>query len=495
MFESLELDHKLDKATFDAEEPKLRGALLDAQFDLLEKAESPVIVLLSGTDILGRAAAMKRLYGWLDSRHLRGFALKAPSDEESQRPPMWRFWRALPPKGRIGVFLGSWYEHPAAAYFLGRISHADYQVHIQEVCRFEQMLANEGALLLKFIFFLPKKDQIKHAKRLAEDPTVAWKLGDEEREIVKHVAKRYEDAMEILHELVQATSTGHAPWIGLPSRDPRYRDFTLGTTLAEAIRERLAHPAKQVVTAAPRRKTKIEEPTILNTLDLSQALERDDYRSRLRKAQSRLSQLTLKKKFEKRALVAVFEGNDAAGKGGSVRRVIQALDPRMLRVIPIAAPSDEEKAQPYLWRFWRHVPGRGEVAIFDRSWYGRVLVERIEGFAPRDDWMRAYSEIRDFEAELCDHGIIVQKFWLAIDKKEQLRRFKEREKVGFKRYKITEEDWRNRKKWDAYADAVCDMIDRTSTPAAPWTVVEANDKYFARIKVLETLTKRLKAEL
>ena len=495
MFESLELDHKLDKARFDEEEPALRGALLDAQFDLLESKAFPVIVLLSGTDILGRAAALKRLYGWLDSRHLRGFALREPSDEEAQRPRMWRFWRALPPRGRIGLFLGSWYERPAADYFLGRISHADFQVRIQEICRFEQMLANERALLLKFVFFLPKKDQLEHSKRLAKDPTVAWKAGGQEREIAKHVAKRYEDTMHTIEELVQETSTGYGPWIGLPSRDPRYRDFTIGTTLAEAIRVRLARPAKQVVTAAPVRKAKIERPTILNTLDLSQALSRDDYRSRLKKAQKRLSRLIQSKKFEKRALVAVFEGNDAAGKGGSIRRVIQALDPRMLRVIPIAAPSDEEKAQPYLWRFWRHVPGRGEVAIFDRSWYGRVLVERIEGFASRDDWMRAFGEIRDFEDELTQHGIIVHKFWLAIDKKEQLRRFKEREKVGFKRYKITEEDWRNRKKWDAYADAVCDMVDRTSTAEAPWTVVEANDKYFARIKVLETLNKRLKAEL
>ncbi len=495
MFDSLELDHVIDKATFDAEAPKLRGALLDVQFDLLDSKEFPVIVLLSGANVLGRAAAMKRLYGWLDSRHLRGFALKVPSDEESQRPRMWRFWRALPPKGRIGLFLGSWYELPAAAYFLGQISHADFKVRIQEICRFEQMLANEGALLLKFMFFLPKKDELEQSKRLAKDPTVAWKVGDEERDIVKHFVKRYEDAMRTIEELVQETSTGHGPWIGLPSRDPRYRDFTIGTTLAEAIRERLAYPAKQVVTAAPPRKTKIEGPTILNTLDLGQALERDVYRSRLKKAQSRLTRRTHSKKFEKRALVVVFEGNDAAGKGGSIRRVIQALDPRMLRVIPIAAPSDEEKSQPYLWRFWRHVPGRGEVAIFDRSWYGRVLVERIEGFASREDWMRAYGEIRDFEAELCHHGIIVQKFWLAIDKKEQLRRFKEREKVGFKRYKITEEDWRNRKKWDAYADAVCDMVDRTSTTEAPWTLVEANDKYFARIKVLETLTKRLKDEL
>ena len=247
MFESVLLKHKVDKETFDAEEPELRGALLDAQFDLLDSKEFPVIVLLSGTDILGRAAAMKRLYGWMDSRHLHAFALKAPSDEEAQRPRMWRFWRALPPKGQIGVFLGSWYERPTAAYVLGHISHADYQVHIQEICRFEQMLANEGALLLKFMLVLPEKQQRKHNRRLAKDPTVAWKLGDDQRRIVKHVDKHYEDAMETLEAMVRATSTGHAPWIALSSRDARYRDLTIGQTLVGIGRGGIGHQPNRLL--------------------------------------------------------------------------------------------------------------------------------------------------------------------------------------------------------------------------------------------------------
>jgi len=234
---------------------------------------------------------------------------------------------------------------------------------------------------------------------------------------------------------------------------------------------------------------------ILSTLDLSQSLDSEDYKGQLKKEQERLTALTLGKKFENRALVAVFEGNDAAGKGGAIRRVFQALDPRMSRIIPIAAPSDEAKAQPYLWRFWRHIPPKGHTTIFDRTWYGRVLVERVEKFASKQDWMRAYGEIRSFEEELAAYGIIVVKFWLAIDKKEQLRRFKEREKVGYKRYKITEEDWRNRRKWNVYADAVHDMVERTSTKYAPWTLIEANDKFFARVKVLKTINDRLEAEL
>ena len=191
----------------------------------------------------------------------------------------------------------------------------------------------------------------------------------------------------------------------------------------------------------------------------------------------------------------MFEGNDAAGKGGALRRITSALDARAYHNVPVAAPTEEERAQPYLWRFWRHVPRRGRFIFFDRSWYGRVLVERVEGFCAEADWMRAYTEINDFEAALVRHGIVVVKFWLAISKEEQLKRFKQREKIAFKRFKITEEDWRNRKKWDAYEAAVCDMVDRTSTSLAPWTLVEANNKYYARLKVLKTVTRAVEDAL
>jgi polyphosphate kinase 2 (PPK2 family) len=199
------------------------------------------------------------------------------------------------------------------------------------------------------------------------------------------------------------------------------------------------------------------------------------------------------KRMRGHALMVVFEGNDAAGKGGAIRRVTGALDPRQYRTVPIAAPTEEERAQPYLWRFWRHVPGRGQFTIFDRSWYGRVLVERVEGFCSQADWLRAYGEINDFEEQLHNYGIVLVKFWLSIDKDTQMQRFKEREEVSFKRYKITEEDWRNRDKWDHYVDAVDDMVDRTSTEIAPWTLVEANDKRYARVKVLRTINEALEA--
>ncbi|MDJ0944949.1 MAG: polyphosphate:AMP phosphotransferase [Kiloniellales bacterium] len=495
MFESLELAHEIGKAEYEAEEPLLRGRLIDAQFDLLESGDFPVILLLSGIDVLGRSAAAKQLLSWMDSRHIWPYAEMRPSEEERDRPRLWRFWRALPPKGRIGIFLNAWYDGPMRDYFLGRIGRGRFRDRIEEGLRFERLLAQDGALILKAFLFLPKKQSLKEHKKLKKAGTAAWKLSEDEAELGKAFAKRYDEAIEIIEGLVSATSAAHAPWIPIASADARYRDLTLGRTLADAVRERLAGAAPAIPSIGTSTLGSGSGPNILDSLDLGRALERDDYRARLKEEQRRLTALTLGRKFESRALVAVFEGNDAAGKGGSIRRVVQALDPRLTRVISVAAPSDEEKAQPYLWRFWRHVPRHGRITVFDRSWYGRVLVERIEGFASRHDWMRAYDEIRFFEEELTEAGIVVVKFWLAIDKKEQLRRFKEREKIGYKRYKITEEDWRNRKKWNAYRQAVHDMVDRTSTTAAPWTLVEANDKYHARVKVVKTLADRLKAEL
>jgi polyphosphate kinase 2 (PPK2 family) len=224
-------------------------------------------------------------------------------------------------------------------------------------------------------------------------------------------------------------------------------------------------------------------------------MTKEGYVKELAKWQGRLAMASRDPRFKSLSVVAAFEGNDAAGKGGAIRRVTAALDARLYSNIPVAAPTEEERAQPYLWRFWRHIPRHGRFAFFDRSWYGRVLVERVERFAAEADWQRAYSEINEFEQALARHGIVLVKFWLAISKEEQYRRFKQREKVAFKQFKITAEDWRNRKKWDAYERAVCDMVDRTSTSLAPWTLVEANNKYHARIKVLKTLCRALENAL
>jgi polyphosphate kinase 2 (PPK2 family) len=235
--------------------------------------------------------------------------------------------------------------------------------------------------------------------------------------------------------------------------------------------------------------------TILKSLDLGQSLKKADYERELEKLQGRLNLLTRHKAFREHNVVLVFEGVDAAGKGGAIRRITQSIDARLCHINPVAAPTEEERAQPYLWRFWRNLPRRGRFTIFDRSWYGRVLVERVEGFCTEADWMRAYGEINDFEEQIAASGGIVLKFWLSISMEEQLRRFEERQNSPFKRFKITPDDWRNRSKWDAYQEATCEMLDRTSTEIAPWTLVESEDKYFGRIKILKTLCRGIEARL
>ena len=262
------------------------------------------------------------------------------------------------------------------------------------------------------------------------------------------------------------------------------------------MRERLdEEPAAAEPDSSPPLPAPSDRLNVLTALELERPMSKAEYKKELEKWQGRLNLASRDPRFQSLSVVAVFEGNDGAGKGSAIRRVTGALDARCYDSIPVAAPSEEERAQPYLWRFWRRLPRRGRFAIFDRSWYGRVLVERVEGFCAEADWMRAFSEINDFESSLVRHGVVVAKFWLAITKDEQYRRFKERENVAFKRFKITEEDWRNREKWDAYETAVCDMVDRTSTGTASWTLVEANNKYYARIKVLRTLCQAVEAAL
>jgi polyphosphate:AMP phosphotransferase len=291
------------------------------------------------------------------------------------------------------------------------------------------------------------------------------------------------------------TNTPWAPWIIIEGEDDRYRSLTTGKILLEAIRQRLSDAGKQTTPVAPPIRVNIDGRNLLSELNLTHRLSEKDYEEQLAKWQGKLSELVRDPRFKNRSLVCAFEGADAAGKGGAIRRITAAMDARDYQIIPVAAPTEEERAQPYLWRFWRHIPRNGRVAIFDRTWYGRVLVERVEGYCAEADWLRAYSEINDFEHDLAGAGVIVVKFWLQISQEEQLKRFKEREKIEFKRFKITEEDWRNREKWDPYQEAICDMVDRTSTGTAPWTLVEANDKGYARVKILRTVCERLEAEL
>ncbi len=491
MFESAELGHSIPDREYDREEPKLREALLKVQFDLLMNKSFPVIILIGGVDGAGKGETVKILNEWMDPRHIVTHAFGEMSDEERERPRMWRYWRALPPKGRIGILFGAWHTDPIVDRVAGKTDNAQLELAMEEIVRFERMLVDEGALILKFWFHLSKKAQKKRLKALEADPKTRWRVTETDWERFK----LYNKFRKVSENALRETSTGDAPWIVVEGADPNYRYLTVGRTLLDALKKRLAGDKPAVSRPAALPEPALDGRNVFSSLDYGKTLARKAYNRKLEKYQGELNLLTRHKKFRQKSLIIVFEGADAAGKGGSIRRITGALDARHYQVTPIAAPTEEERAQPYLWRFWRHLPRQGRVTIYDRSWYGRVLVERVEKFCSEQDWMRAYREINDFEEQLAEAGGIVTKFWLTITQEEQLKRFREREKTPFKSFKITPEDWRNRKKWNDYERAVCDMIERTSNEHAPWIVVPANDKYCARIEILKTLCERVEAAL
>ncbi len=490
MFESAELGHRIDKATYKREVPAVREALLDAQIDLLQSKRFPVIILIAGVDCAGKGETVNILNEWMDPRHIETHAIRDLTDEELERPPMWRYWRDLPPKGKIGIFIGTWYSSPLIENVYGDIKNAELDQRLERIIRFEKVLCDEGALILKFWLHLSEKQQKKRLNSLEKDPGTRWRVTDTDWKNFK----LYDRFHQVSERMLRVTSSAEAPWHIVEGSDPRYRYLTIGTVILQALQQRLGSTnGSKKEEPFPPTTLAIDGLRIIQTLDLGKKLGNGTYDKELEKWQGKLNLLSRHSRFRKLSAVVVFEGNDAAGKGGAIRRITQALDARHYRVTPIAAPTEEEASQPYLWRFWRHLPHRGRFAIFDRSWYGRVLVERVEGYCSHADWMRAYGEINDFEEQLVRHNTVIVKFWLAIDKEEQFKRFNEREKIGFKRFKITGDDWRNREKWDEYELAVCDMIDRTSTEIAPWTLVEANDKNYARIKVLKTLCQSIEA--
>ncbi len=519
MFEAAELGRKVSRQEYDAQEPKLRLALLELQQEL-RRADFPVILIFAGVDGAGKGSTVNLLNAWMDPRWLITRAYTKPSQEEVERPEFWRYWRDLPPKGRIGMFLSAWYSQPVLDRVYGRVSRAEFEDKLDRVRIFERALSDDGALIIKFWMHLGKDAQKKRLKSLEKDPLLAWRVTETDW---KHWRK-YDDFVAAAERTIMRTSRGQAPWHIVEGYDARYRSLAVGNLLLESIRKHIAdgvarrqlaaqlnrnnapEPTKAVQgnkAQAAKETANVKEtqqeledtvtglPTVLSTLDMSRKLEKKAYKTQLKKYQGRLNQLHRQASQQGISTLMVFEGWDAGGKGGAVRRCTAALDARHYQVIPFAAPTDEERAQHYLWRFWRHLGRASRVTIFDRSWYGRVLVERVEGFATQDEWMRAYAEINDFEAQLVQHGIVLIKYWLHITPEEQLNRFKSREETPYKRWKLTDEDWRNRDKWSQYEAAVNEMVERTSTRLAPWTLVEGDDKPYARVKVIKTLVDRL----
>jgi AMP-polyphosphate phosphotransferase len=482
MFETAEGGRAVSKAAFEKQARKLQAELLAAQRRQRE-AGVPVIVVVSGVETAGKSQVVKRLNEWLDARNVQSVAFWDESDEERERPSQWRFWRQLPAAGTVAILFGSWYTQPIVERAYKDIDKKRYAVELAGINALERTLTDNGAVLVKLWFHVSKKEQKRRLKDIAKE---------QKRQLTpyeKAYSKSYGRFTKVSETALRATDQPNAPWHIIDASDRQYRELAAGRILLKALRNFGSDPKPPRIRPVPK------SASVLDTVDLAAKADADEYQDKLEKYQARLNKLAWRAHEEKVSTVAMFEGSDAAGKGGAIRRVTAAIDARLFRVMPVAAPTDEEKAHHYLWRFWRHIPRGGYVTIYDRSWYGRVLVERVEGFAKPHEWRRAYAEINEFERQLTDHGICLCKFWLQISPDEQLRRFKERARLAHKRHKITDEDWRNRKKWKDYATAVDEMVARTSTDQAPWTLVAANDKKHARLAVLETICDALERAL
>ena len=500
MFQTAELGQKVAKADYKARELLMRQDLLQLQQRLRKEGNFPVLIDFAGVRGAGKGTSINLLNKWMDARWIATHAFNEPSDEEAERPYFWRFWRQLPNRGQLGIYLSGRYSRPLLDYVYQNITHEDFIHLLERINSFEKALADDGAMVLKFWMHISRDVQKNRLEMLESDPLRSWRMSPEDWTHWE-MYDRFIEASEII---ISMTNTGHAPWEIIEGEDFNYRSLRVGEVfqqtlerhlMSEQIRQRYLIEMRQEVqehtanaeangtTSA----TGTQAITIMDALDTTLSLPKKEYKSQLEIAQARLAMLQQEAVQRNMSTILVFEGPDAAGKGGTIRQITQALDARYYKVYPFAAPTKEEHAHHYLWRFWNCIARSGRMTIFDRSWYGRVLVERVEGFAGDDEWRRAYAEINEFEDQLIEGGIVLLKFWLHIDKDEQLARFKSREETPHKRWKLVEEDWRNREKWDDYSIAAHDMIQQTSVKKSPWILVENVDKYYGRIKVLNSV--------
>jgi polyphosphate:AMP phosphotransferase len=477
VFEAAETGASLDKKAYKEEEEELRVRLLNAQYDL-RKADFRVVVVIAGDDRPGSTELFHLVFEWMDGRYVKTETFPRQSQDEG-KPFLTAQWRSLPRRGQIGVHLGGGVLANLARRLEGSIDQATFDRRLAALKRLQDDLVAGGDVVLKFWIHLPQKEHEKRLKKARKKGAKAWRLDETDWVI----CDEYERFRPVAEEALRKTTSPTAPWTLIESTDDRYRDVTFARRIVEAIERRLTEPPKPAPGPPPA--VAARRSSVLDRVDLARTVEPGEYKERLNELQARLSKRADAAAEAGLPAVLVFEGWDAAGKGGVIRRVTRAIDPRDVRLVPIAAPSEEERAYPYLWRFWQRLPGPGHTVVFDRSWYGRVLVERVEGLASESEWQRAYPEINDFEAQISDAGAVLCKFWLHIDTDEQLRRFKAREQTPYKKYKITDEDYRNRDGWDAYVAAVDDMVAHTSTDVAPWHLIAANHKESARLEVLE----------
>jgi len=485
MFQEAETDPKLSQEEFKKIEARLRVQLVNEQYRHINRRDRALLILVAGIDGAGKGQTINLLNEWMDPRHVHTIAFPPPTKSEKSFPAARRFWLSLPEKGEIGIVFGSGYTPLFQEAAKKSIDPDSLERHILFVRRFEANMVANGVQVLKLWFHMSRDAQHARTEELLSNPSTAWQVDKQDLK----AQKNFNSIRRSAQLIIEATDAPHSPWVIIPSADPQLRAVrTAQAVLASLKAGPIKIPPFHDPGASP------PSPKTVNPLaqlDRKALLGKVEYDAQILALQNRLAVAVRSKPFRKKAIAIVFEGADAAGKGGAIRRVTHAIDARQFNIMPVAAPTATELSRPYLWRFWRNVPSHGRVSIFDRSWYGRVLVERVEKIVNRPTWFRAYEEINDFEQQLSLHGIIVVKFLLSITPEEQLRRFREREHSPFKQFKITTEDWRNRRKRKAYDSAASDMLMHTSTPHAPWHVISANDKRHARVEVLKHIVQAI----
>lgn len=484
MLERADLSLKMSKEEYDNVVDGLRVKLGSLQRQARE-ANVPILITVNGWEAAGKSEVINHLIRALDPRGFRVYPIIEPNDEERARPFFWRFWLRTPASGSISILQNSWYGRSIVERLTLKKRKDDYfsspksLAYIEEINDFERQLSDEGTLVIKLFLHIGKKEQKKRFDKLDKDPEETWSITNVDRDMYRH----YEEYYELFDTMLKLTDTASVPWHVVEAEDRQYAWFRSYDIIIDAIEKRLAEqkqPAQEYTNSIP-------IPSMLDQVRTDRSLDKDEYKTRLDECQKRLGMLQWSAYNKGLPTVIVFEGMDAAGKGGGIMRLAESLDPRGYKVIPISAPEYPDSAHHYLWRFWKEIPAKGLMTIFDRSWYGRVLVERVEGLVEPDVWRRAYDEINQLERSIQENGTLIIKFWLHIDKDTQLKRFEERMSDANKTWKITGDDWRNRLKWDDYKAAVDEMLYRTNTRDAPWTIVESNDKYYSRIKILQTV--------
>lgn len=504
MLEKIDLSRKAEKEVY-RQAKETYGPRLGLAQRRLKEAGIPVLILFDGMDAAGKGTQINRLIQFLDPRGFDVYASSRVTEDEAMRPFLWRFWTLTPENGRIAVFDRSWYRKVREERFEGRTAKKELAEAFRDICSFEKQLTDSKAVIIKLFLYISREEQKKRFKKLEESGETAWR-------VTKEDWKRNEDYdryLKINEEMLERTDTEYAPWTIIEATDKSYGAMKILKTVTETLEDALEKRAEEERLKEEKKKSAEtllkagENPAensryqngVLSGIDLSKTMTREAYKKEIDRLQKKLELLHSELYRLRIPVVLGFEGWDAGGKGGAIRRLTSHLDPRGYQVCPTAAPNDIEKKHHYLWRFWNHMPKAGHIAIFDRTWYGRVMVERIEGFCREEEWRRAYQEINEMESHLVNAGAVVLKFWLQIDKDEQKRRFEERMRIPEKQWKITDEDWRNREKWDQYELAVNEMLVRTSTTYAPWIVVEGNCKYYARVKVLRTVVEALEKKI